>query len=197
MPSSQKRKYPAADALAVARELCAALKPVTNALIVAGSLRRRREFVGDVEILYIPLMSKKQDPAELLPLEIQADEAELVIWTLLCSRVLWKREHNGGTSWGLKNKLAVHGASGIPVDLFAARPANWWCQVVCRTGSAESNIRICQAAQRRGWKWQPYGVGFTDRRGELIYHLVQSERDVFEAVGLKYLEPWERNADML
>ena len=37
----------------------------------------------------------------------------------------------------------------------------------------------------------PYGAGFTDGHGNLVP--VTSERDVFELVGLKYLEPWERN----
>jgi len=49
-----KPKHPRADALVVAREMCAELRPVTERLIVAGSLRRRKELVGDVEILYVP-----------------------------------------------------------------------------------------------------------------------------------------------
>ncbi len=52
-----KTKYPRADAIAVARELCAVLKPVAARIIVAGSLRRQRPMVGDVEILYIPFQA--------------------------------------------------------------------------------------------------------------------------------------------
>jgi hypothetical protein len=61
-----KPRYPAALALEVARELCAALKPHCEKLIVAGSLRRRKKDVGDLEILFLPKFEK-------LPLLKQAD----------------------------------------------------------------------------------------------------------------------------
>ena len=49
-----KVTFPRAVAIQVARELCEALKPHCERLIVAGSLRRGKQEVGDVEILYIP-----------------------------------------------------------------------------------------------------------------------------------------------
>jgi DNA polymerase/3'-5' exonuclease PolX len=112
--------------------------------------------------------------------------------SLLQSGRLAKRTNvNGSEMWGHKNKLAVHVASGIPVDLFSARLGNWFNYLVCRTGGAESNMRIASAAQAKGWKWNPYGVGFTNETGSDVF--VNSERDAFELVGLKYLEPWERS----
>jgi DNA polymerase/3'-5' exonuclease PolX len=177
----------------VARELCAVLKPATAALLVAGSLRRRKPEVGDIEILFIPRLVRRQDPTELFPKEIEHDETELALWKLLADGVLAKRESvTGRTAWGPQNKLAVHVKSGIPVDLFTATRDNWWNLVVCRTGSAEHNVRICEAAQAKGWKWNPYGAGFYDRHGTLV-HRTTTERDVLAAVGLPWREPWERN----
>lgn len=49
----------------VAAELCAALKPVCERLILAGSLRRRKPTVGDVEILYIGKTEVRQDPTDM------------------------------------------------------------------------------------------------------------------------------------
>lgn len=100
---------------------------------------------------------------------------------------------DGGVAWGAKNKLAVHVPTGVPVDLFAATAENWFNYLVCRTGPGESNIRIAAAAKTRGWKWTPYGAGFARPMGlgEAI-HPVESEREVFEFVGLEYREPWER-----
>ena len=83
-----------------------------------------------------------------------------------------------------------HVPSGIPVDLFATTEACWFNYLVCRTGGADNNLAICFAAQRAGWKWTPYGPGFTRGSGEV--HLVRSEREVFEFVGLPYLEPEQR-----
>lgn len=60
-----KLRYPASVGLEVARELCAALKPVTERLIVAGSLRRRKPDIGDLELLYIERFETRPDPADL------------------------------------------------------------------------------------------------------------------------------------
>ncbi len=59
------------------------------------------------------------------------------------------------------------------------------------------NTEIASAAQRKGWKWNPYGVGFSKERKALRkttidLHCVASEREVFEFVKLPFLEPWER-----
>jgi DNA polymerase/3'-5' exonuclease PolX len=185
---SDKVKHPRSAALAVAKELCDLLKPLTLRLIVAGSLRRRKAEVGDVEIVYIPRIDMVPD-GFFDKKEVNLPDA--LFDELLQSGRLAKRTNvNGSEMWGDKNKLAVHVASGIPVDLFSARLGNWFNYVVCRTGGAESNMRIASAAQAKGWKWNPYGIGFTNETGSDVF--VNSERDVFELVGLKYLEPWER-----
>lgn len=188
-----KTKFPRAAALDVARELCAALKPATERLIVAGSLRRRKAEVGDVEILYIPKRGMFTPPGEIFAR--MCNVATLELDHLLGNGTLTKRLSKTGTeAWGEKNKLAVH-RSGVPVDLFAATEENWWNYLVCRTGPGESNIAICNAAIARGWKWNPYGSGFSRGgffAGEKNEHAVTSEAEVFEFVGLPYLPPEKR-----
>ena len=186
-----KPRFDRAAALPVARELCQALEPVTSRLIVAGSLRRRKATVGDVEILFVPRTERRQ--VDLLHSH-EFDLAGERIDALLAEGVLEMRPNiAGGTSWGGKNKLAIHVASGIPVDLFTASEANWWNYLVCRTGPAESNLAIATAAQAKGWKWNSYGAGFT-HLGSSERHAVASEAEVFEFVGLPFREPWERGA---
>lgn len=186
-----KKKWPRSAALEVARDLCRALRPVTvpDRLIVAGSLRRRKNEVGDVEILYIPKFESERDG---LFDTRQVNLVDRVLEALMRSGVLAPRRNTIGSEiWGEKNKLAVHVASGIPVDLFTAREVNWFNYLVCRTGSAENNVRIAATAKARGWQWNPYGAGFTDQSGTMVP--VAREQDVFELLGLPYLEPWERN----
>jgi hypothetical protein len=49
------------------------------------------------------------------------------------------------------------------------------------------------AAQAKGWKWNPYGSGFSRAVGlGREVHQVTREQDVFAFVGLPYLEPWQR-----
>lgn len=190
MPTDKtKIRYPRAAALDVARELCVALKPVTLRLVVAGSLRRMKAEVGDVEVLFVPKCEpRKLDLFHVGPVDLAAEMLE----GLLRSGVLTKRVgKHGGTSWGEKNRLAVHVASGIPVDLFAATEANWWNYLVCRTGPAESNKRICMAAIAKGWKWNPYGQGFSNAQSGLTVAM-ESEEQVFKFVELPFLPPEKR-----
>lgn len=172
-------KWPWLQAMEVAQELWVDLWHFADQVEIAGSLRRLKEEVGDIEIIYIPKLKNRQ----------MASVTDEWIAELLVNGVLKKRPNKRGHfTWGQKNKLALH-HSGIPVDLFAATETNWWNYLVCRTGPAESNMRIASAAIRKGWKWNPYGAGFT-RDG--VEYVVKSERDVFDFVELPYLEPWDR-----
>lgn len=193
MSDKPKIKFERAVAIEVARELCRELEPVCERLIVAGSLRRRKAMVGDVEILFIPKFITV--PKDMFETE-ERSAADLKIEALVNQGVLARRRNvNGSEMWGDKNKLAVHVASGMPVDLFRATTENWFNYLVCRTGPAESNTRICMAAQDRGWKWNPYGAGFSQGgplAGPAKEHAVTSEREVFEFLGLPYLEPEAR-----
>ena len=183
-----KINYPRAEALKVAKQMCVSLVDITDRLVVAGSLRRRKLEVGDVEIVYVPKMVS-QTVDFFTTCSVSA--VDLMLADMLGKNIIAKRTNvKGSVMWGEKNKLAVHVASGIPVDFFAATEANWFNYLVCRTGGAQNNTAIASAAQAKGWKWNPYGAGFTDERGQLVP--VASERDVFDLVGLPYQEPWER-----
>jgi len=190
--SAEKVKWPAEQAQAVADEIVARLLPFCERIVVAGSLRRRKAEVGDVEILYIPrLATTKVDFFATATGKLVDDELNF----MLSCRLLEKRLNKlGSEMWGSKNKLARH-ACGIPVDFFSATPENWWNYLVCRTGGAQSNVAVASAAQRKGWKWNPYGVGFS-RGGALAgdseTHPVASEQEVFQFVGMPYREPWKR-----
>lgn len=187
-------RYSKDTALAVARELCEELILVTKSIIIAGSLRREKESVGDIEIVYIPRLSTQPLPQGDLfsDNKLAIDEASLSLDSLIASGVLAKRPNAKGYKiWGRKNKLATHVATGIPVDLFSADEGNWYNYLVCRTGPAALNMRIAEAAKRKGWTWNPYGPGFSTADGRT--HKVTSEEDVFTFVGLPYQRPEDRS----
>jgi DNA polymerase/3'-5' exonuclease PolX len=191
---SSKIKHPRAKAIEVAKELTAALRDLCEPerFVFAGSLRRMKPEVGDIEMVYVPKVVMLPDPADLLgnPIPTIPFDSQLETW--LRVGVLTKRVgEKGGTAWGAMNKLAVHTASGIGIDFFQANKRNFWTLLVCRTGSAESNMRICAAAEARGEKWNPY-LGFEDRRtGELLF-VPESEEALFAHVRLPYQQPKER-----
>lgn len=183
-----KKKYPRALAMKAAAALCSEMKPACARLVVAGSLRRRKEAVGDIEILYVPTF--KTVPDGLFDTK-EENQTDVVLARLLAAGVLGKRiKVTGGTTWGDKNKLAVHVETGVPVDLFSTDETSYWNYLVCRTGGMENNVAIATAAQAKGWKWTPYGPGFTDECGNVVQ--VTCEEDVFRLVGMAYRQPWER-----
>lgn len=178
-------RWPRAVALGVASKICAALDGACERIVVAGSLRRGRADVGDVEILFVP---KFQRVAVDMFATADRNLAEAGIADLLAIGDLRKRASvTGGQVWGKLNKLAVH-HSGVPVDLFTASSENWWNFLVCRTGPAGSNMRIATAAKARGYRWNPYGAGFT-RLADGASFPMATEEAVFDFVGLPFLPP--------
>jgi DNA polymerase (family 10) len=185
-----KTRYPRALALKVCRECLEAIGEGCERVIVAGSLRRRKQEVGDIEILYIPIREERQVPGDMFGKQM-VDLVDLAIRELVDAGTLELRKgETGHTAYGPKNKLMTHLPTGMPVDFFATVESSWYNYLVCRTGSKESNMRIAKAAMDKGWRWNPYGAGFTGPNGAA--HQVTDERDVFEFVGLPYREPWER-----
>lgn len=185
-----KTRFARALALSVVRELLAAISPACERVIVAGSLRRKKADVGDAEILYIPKTEVRKISGDMFATG-RVDLADLAIRELIESGILALRlGENGSTAYGPKNKLLVHVSTGLPVDLFATSESSWFNYLVCRTGSKENNMRIAEAARAKGWRWNPYGSGFTGGDGHT--HAVTSEQEVYALVGLPYPEPWER-----
>jgi len=183
-----KQRYPRQLAIEVANELRPYLEPVTCRLACAGSLRRGKPEVGDLELLYIPKVETVRDG---LFDTRKVDLTEAVLAKLLNKGILAKRPNkNGHYAWGVHNKLALHVASGLPVDLFSTTAEKWFVSLVVRTGPAELNVLLCESAIKKGLKLHAYGEGFTDRNGNSIP--VVSEEDLFEKCGLEYKLPKDR-----
>ena len=168
-------------------DLWANLRPCRLLAGIPGPLAGRGP--DDVEILFVPRMEER--PVDMFATQ-SFSLAEEAIQRLLDAGALTKRPNiTGGTTWGDKNKLALHAASGIPVDLFTATEDNWFNYLVCRTGPAQSNQRIAIAAHNLGWQWNPYGPGFIHRTSN-EQRACHSEEAVFAFVGLPFLPPEDR-----
>jgi DNA polymerase/3'-5' exonuclease PolX len=183
-----KPRFAAAEARTVAERIVAALSPFCERIEIAGSLRRGKPTVGDVEILYVP---KAEDRPDGLFGSKPASLADERIEQALADGAIVKRPSKAGIfTWGEKNKLAVHVASGIPVDFFGTTLENWWVSLVVRTGSAEMNLELTTTAQRQGRSLLAYGCGVRQPDGMVI--AATSERAVFEMCGVAYREPHQR-----
>lgn len=187
--SDDKKRWPHAEALAVAKQLQDLICPACEQIAIAGSLRRMKPFVGDIELLFVPRYTER--PEGLFENRI-VDVADEVIEKLFKDGIIAKRPNiRGSFTWGVSNKLAIHVASGIPVDLFSTYKERWWVSLVVRTGSKETNLRLTNGAIKLGRSLNAYGQGVTIRKtGEVIPAL--SEEQVFSLCGIPYLEPTKR-----
>lgn len=139
------------------------LAPYCKKIEVAGSIRRRRPRVHDIDIVLIPLD-------------------------------LWNLQHEilglGQTrAAGSKIMRVMMGAAQI--DIYVAEPETWATLLLIRTGSAENNIRLCSRAKNLGWRLHADGAGLFNEKGERIAG--DTEQSIYNALGLKYQEPWERD----
>jgi len=165
-------------ARAIAETLRGLLAPACERITIAGSIRRCKPDVGDIELLCIP---KFVGGADCLDRRVQG--------MILTGILSYRLNKLGRKVYGPKNKLLVYVPSGIGIDIFSTNEECWWVSLVVRTGGKATNQRIAMAALAKGYKFHAYGSGFSTPQGEIVCH---SEREVFEAVGLSYQEPWER-----
>lgn len=184
---SMKQKFDSEDAVPVAQELVEILKPFCERIEIAGSLRRCKDRVGDIELLFIPRLDNRQ--ADMFTTE-PVDLASEKINQLVTAGVLTKRPSETGVfTWGRLNKLAVHVASGIPVDFFCEPDAaDWPRSIAIRTGPKEFNVRLMESAPRHGYKAHAYGEALHKiPGGERV--IARSEREFIELCGVAYAEP--------
>jgi DNA polymerase/3'-5' exonuclease PolX len=186
-----KPRWPADFARHIANELVEALRSRCEQVCIAGSLRRGKAEVGDIEILYVPRIGLIRKPGLLFADSGPMADELLEQW--LTTGVLTKRPNkNGVTAWGPLNKLAKHVASGINVDLFATTREHWFVSLVVRTGSAEMNTQLAASALRQGLKLHVGANAAIERTATDEQIVPQSEREVFELCGVPYREPHER-----
>jgi len=171
-------------------------------IIVAGSLRRGAERVKDVEIValpkyYLDLFGEESDQDELSD-AVRTEMAE--------GRLRWRHiesKSNGAHASKVTNQrryMAVQDTkTGIPVDLFIVRPpANYFWQLMIRTGPAEYSKWLVNQPKMFGWTcengavWRPTVDSMGDLDGTLTPVEFTSEKHVCETLGIAYLKPRDR-----
>jgi DNA polymerase (family 10) len=157
-------RMPLARALPLARELTAALAGVAGVerLAIAGSIRRGRETVGDMDIL------------------VTSSQPAIVMEAFTALPAIAELLERGGT------KSAVRHREGIQVDLRVVEPESFGAALVYFTGSKQHNIRIREMAQRRRLKISEYGV-FDETTGARTAGA--TEEEVYRTIGLPWIPP--------
>ena len=181
--TTTKWRWPLEQAERVGQQLVEMLGPSCERIEIAGSVRRRRPDVGDVELLCISRVGDTVALGTNIFLDAQVD-------FLISTGVLRKRLNKASkiSAYGRWNKLLVHVASGIPIDIFSTTEENWGMALVVRTGPAEWNIRMMSQFRKKGMKGHAYG-GVTQAGAEVS---CPTEDEVFRFLGWGYRNPEDR-----
>ncbi|MFF4488733.1 DNA polymerase/3'-5' exonuclease PolX [Streptomyces sp. NPDC001544] len=148
----------------LADSIVAALSEVTGCLrcAYAGSLRRMRETIGDIDVLV----------ASGTPAPVMRAFTELPYVTEVIA-------HG-------EKKTSVRTAKGLAVDLRVVPPDSWGAALQYFTGSKAHNIRTRELAVHQGLKLSEYGV-FDVESGEKT--VSETEEEVYARLGLPWIPP--------
>lgn len=150
----------------LANQVVAKLNPYCRRIEIAGSIRRNKTMVRDIDLVLIP-----SDPWNL--------QHEIVGLGVL--------DKNGSK---LKRLQLPQGAF---VDMYLCDESTWATVLLIRTGSKEHNVYLCSLAKDKGMVLHADGRGLakvTPLREEPIH--CTTEQEIFSTLGLPYKEPWQR-----
>lgn len=185
------------EAREVAATLIEALRPYCERVEVAGSIRRGKPFVNDIEIVCVPrtLLVETVKPEDLFSDAVEVAETNRVRVPGFVNTVHeWQlksldtclQEKTFGDPW--KGKYVKFNlVTGTQVDLFITTPEQWGYIFTIRTGSADFMKMIAGRWVKLGYK----GIDGELTRGGTTYQFPE-EADLFGTLGLRVPPPQDR-----
>ncbi|MFQ5662245.1 MAG: DNA polymerase/3'-5' exonuclease PolX [Terriglobia bacterium] len=128
----------------------------------AGSLRRGKETIGDLDLLLI------------------STDAEAVGQHVLAYPEVAEKIAKG------ENKVSMKLANGIQVDVRILEKKSYGAALMYFTGSKPHNITLRSRAKDKGWKLSEYALE-TIKGGKWLAG--RTEAEVYQKLGLDYIEP--------
>ncbi|MER3581402.1 MAG: DNA polymerase/3'-5' exonuclease PolX [Patescibacteria group bacterium] len=130
-------------------------------VIPAGSYRRKKETVGDIDIL-----ATSDKPEKLMDYFVKFPEIDYIYG-------------QGPTKTNVRLK------NGLDVDLRVVEDKSFGAALMYFTGSKDFNIQTREIAIKKGWKLNEYGL--FDKNEKMIAG--ETEEEIFEKLGMQYIPP--------
>lgn len=167
--NAEKIKFSIDDALPIAERVLKQLTPHCIKIEIAGSIRRKKLIVGDIEIVAIPKPYEVGLFANgIAPIVNKWEKVKGELPCKYTQRIL---------------------PEGIKLDLFFAESGNWGNILAIRTGSTEFSKR------KLAFRWKD--LGFKSKEGylwrESRKYECPTEKDFFKLLRINYVEPEFRN----
>jgi DNA polymerase (family 10) len=160
------------EATQIANELIGKLRPLCDRVEVAGSIRRGRANVHDIDIVAIP------------------NEEKILAAGYFGRQHLIGSLASSGQPIKSGQAIASFVFNDINVDIYWATHSSWGTLLLIRTGSKQHNIKLCTLAKSRGWQLKASGEGLFDAYKRRIAG--NDEEGILTALGLPFLPPGER-----
>lgn len=140
---------------------------VIQRIAIAGSLRRWRDTIGDVDILCV-----SSDPAAVMA----------------AFRVLPQVSDVAAAG---ETKTSVILANGLQVDLRVVEARHWGAALQYFTGSKEHNVQLREHALKQGWSLNEYGLTSVDNSAESgkNQRFFEEESELYSFLGLPWIAP--------
>lgn len=156
------------EAKEIAEKLVEQLRPYCERIQIAGSIRRCKPEVKDIEIVCIPI-------------ERNGSRCDGFVQVLEAMQSV-----KGSAKTGKYTQRIT--PEGIKLDLFTARKENWGFILSQRTGSADYSHHVLA----KGWVKKGYrSVDTILVKGGVKYPAYEEE-DIFKMAGVEYVEPKDR-----
>ncbi|MBN2229698.1 MAG: DNA polymerase/3'-5' exonuclease PolX [Candidatus Thorarchaeota archaeon] len=151
-----------ANALSVAEDIKKSLNQISGItqIIIAGSVRRRRETIGDIDIL------------------VSASDPKAVMDSFVSHRDVSSVTAHGQT------KSSVRLTSGIQVDLRILPEDSFGAGLQYFTGNIDHNVHLRSIAQKKGLLLNEYGLFKGEKKVA-----GGAEADIYSTLGLKLIPP--------
>lgn len=159
-------------AVVIAEDIVEQLRPFCDRIAIAGSLRRKKSWVNDIDLVCIP-----GNQGRFLSVLQQLGRIKM-----------------GG---GKIIRVDMKYTKGIDLDVYVATPDIWATLLLIRTGSAKHNIHLCKRAQSMGMKLHADGTGLfrieaQGCEGVEVRIAGDTEESIFKELGLVYEAPDKR-----
>lgn len=184
--------YPLEAAREIAQKYISDLAPYCDRIEIAGSIRREKPAVHDIEIVAIPKLETKADMFGTVTGYTSQVDQEIVRLASKWGAVFKK----GGPKY---KQLAL--AEGLNLDLFLVTPpAHWGVIFAIRTGPSDFSNQLVTAKRYRTHENRP---GFLpsyakSEDGQIMHretgevYPMPEEEDFFKFCGLDYIRPKDR-----
>ncbi|UGQ10809.1 DNA polymerase/3'-5' exonuclease PolX [Yinghuangia sp. ASG 101] len=151
-------------AMGIAERIVAELSAVSGCArcTYAGSLRRMKETIGDIDILVAA-----EDSAPFMA-------------------ALRELPHTAEVIAHGEKKTSIRTTEGLQVDLRVLPPAAWGAGLQYFTGSKEHNVRVRAIAVRQGLRLSEYGL-FHAKNDTMI--VSDTEEAIYDRLGLPWIPP--------